>query len=209
LVATFVLTTWQTTNPVAIPARQHYPQEAEGIPALKRYYQVVDFLFPRKPLNATPSLILLTLRYTPPFKKESQIVVTRDLKGAFVVTYYCLPEGRERIAERIAQITEKSSTADPREIAARIDVKAQKVNVPDGIISDLMTRYARLRMPVDLALDPTVVILDATQYQLWYETVSGEGEIYVSFPTHNYRKDHPIHWMIDVKRVVEKYAATD
>jgi len=187
------------------------PQYEDLHPGAAIYYRVVDRLFPRKPLGATPCLILLTLRYMPAFERESQVVISKTLDGGYAVSYYSLPSGSERIGERISRIMQELKVEDPPAIAERIKVCVRNVDVPSGVMHDLMRRYAKLRLSPDLGLDPTTIILDGTTYELWFQIVGSGDKFHISFAGDDYGHDakaHPlVRWMNEVKRVVEKYAA--
>ena len=178
-----------------------------------RYYRVVDALFSRKLLDARPSLILLTLRYLPSFEGESQIAISKNMEGEYVVTSYSLPRGSERIGEQVGQISAALGIEDPVEIAKHIKVKVRKVDVPSRVVSELVRRYDALRMSADLDMDPASVIIDPTVYQLSFRIAGTVNEFYVSFPASDFghdQKAHPlVRWMNEVKRVVEKYGPTE
>jgi hypothetical protein len=196
--------TWAGTPAAPAPPAEDLP------PVWARYFQLADLVFPRKVLEETPSEFVLTLRVLPAFEGDSQIVISKKLRGGYTVTYYSLPRGSKSVGWQLTEITVESKIEDPVEIAKRIKVDVRDVDVPWSLISGQMDRIAKLQLSPLEELDTGFVTVDATTYQFWLQRVGDPVGFYVCLKGDVYGQKHKAHplvrWMNEMKALVEKYA---
>lgn len=184
----------------------------EDLPAIwAKYFQLVDLVFPRRLLQETTSEFVLALRFLPAFDRESQVVISKRLRGGYTVTYYSLPAGSKNLGEQFMQIRLESKIEDPVEIAKRIKADVRNVDVPSSLISGQIDRIAKLPLSPLEELDIGFVHPDATSYQFWLQGVGAPPvEFYVCLNGDVYGQKHKAHplvrWMNEMKALVEKYA---
>jgi hypothetical protein len=142
------------------------------------YSHVIDEIFPRRLQDETPSEFLMTLRYVPSVENASQIVISKRLRGGYTVTYYSLPPGSKSIDQQFMEITEVLKIEDPIEIAKRIKVVVQNVNVPTSLVSRQLDRIATIQLSPLEELDIQFVHPDNNTYQFWLEDVGESAQFY-------------------------------
>jgi hypothetical protein len=185
-----------------------------GEPApLAEYHQVIDAIFPRNILGRQPSEFILTLRFLPPrdLGSPSQIIISGTPNGGYMITRYSLADGSSPLWEQITRIQAQLNTQDTIEIAKHIQVRVEDVSVPSALVAAQIDRLERLQISPRL-VPQGVVHVDATEYQMWFQTVGASSGLYLCTPGAHYAHDENappiVRWMNDVKGQVDQYAKT-
>ena len=178
-----------------------------------KYLEAVDALFPRNVLDARPNSFVLTLRFLPGSRSESQIVISKMADGGYAVSQYTLPKGSKTAYWQLMAMHSASKEKDATELAKQIKVNVRNVNIPSPIISRQVEEISELTLfPFD-ELDLDFARLDATQYQFWLERAGEPVGFYAFLRGDVYgekSKQHPlVRWMNQTRDLIEKYVNSD
>ncbi len=173
--------------------------------AVERYEKVRDLLF--SPDETYPRDYTIVLRFQPSFSSESQIQISRT-GDQYRVIYTHLPEGDPTIGEQMTAFSERTGNYRAEDIAAQINVKQQVLLLSESDLASIMRDLQK----VTLSLSESTIVVDGTQYDLWFENTGRTFQMHYSFTDMNFGSKHYLYplakWMNRVKELVEKRKGT-
>lgn len=176
------------------------------------YDRVLDLLFPLNTLKVSDREFVIIVRYKPSFEAESQIIIVKGEKGA-EVTEYQSSEGN--IFARLDEMMARTGSDDAGFLAGQIRVRRRRISIPASTIKRWHGSFASslyqslLVTPGAGTKDKGFVILDGTEYELWY--VSESKRVTSRFVGSNGPPSHEsqplVKWMKEVRRWVKSLGA--
>ncbi|HUK31553.1 MAG TPA: hypothetical protein VLV89_10600 [Candidatus Acidoferrum sp.] len=184
----------------SIPPRiyQQAGQEAHGCTSSWFYYQALDRIFLRPPIEGQKEGRVIIFQIRPSFQAESQVAIRegRDRRVGSVSIFYSELADKKQNANfdsHIADLCAKNPDITLDDAVRGIRVKTKAIDAPLELLNAIQ-KMPDIRAPANMA---DVTFIDGTIYELWVDSGQGNLDLLILH-------DAPItNWMTQIEKLCQ------